>query len=98
ADDFGNLDADPMLFAQATIGRRADVTARESAGYAEEMLKVDLLRRYEVNGEFFFHIVGFLLIQPGGKNGKRIRRYPKSPWDDEEMAGCIPVNPDETSA
>ncbi len=99
ADDFGNLDGEPALTHSATVGRRADqVTAAQVAAMVDELVQKDLVRPYFVGAERFLHIVGFVLWQPAGKNGKRVKRCPHSPWDDEEANGLIRVNPGVTSA
>lgn len=84
-DDFGNAPADQMQMYFATIGRRADVTQAEVWNFYETCIKADLLREYTTSGDPFFHVVDFLIKQPAGKNGKRVRRYPESPWDLAEI-------------
>lgn len=97
ADDFGNLEGEPFLFAAATLGRRAGQVilypGMESVTIDPELLKRELLdkkllKEYEHDGDTYLHVVGFCRIQPGGKNGKRIRRFPASPWDAEEQSGA----------
>jgi hypothetical protein len=91
ADDFGNSDATRALMYANTVGRREGVTSAQVGEWYNECITVDLLRQYESAGEPFYHVVGFLQSQPSGKNGKRVRRFPASPWDESEL---IQVNPD----
>lgn len=99
ADDFGNLDGDPVLCHAATAGLRgAEVSTGKVETFIKEMVDNRLLRRYEVGKENFLHIIGFSGRQPAGKNGKRVRRVPPSPWDESEDGGGIRVNPDSSSA
>ncbi len=80
-DDFGNGDADPVLLHAATVGRRAGVSPEDVSKWVDELVGKELLARYSVNGDDYLHIVGFTDLQPGGKNGKRVHRFPASPWD-----------------
>ena len=99
ADDFGNLDGDPVLCHAATAGRRAEkVTVAEVAAMVDELVTAGLIRRYTAGGEYLLHVVGFTTFQPSGKNGKRLKRFPHSPWDNESGSGGIRVNPSEASA
>jgi hypothetical protein len=83
ADDFGNLPGDRSLVAFATIGRRADVSVDQVEAWCAELLSADLIRHYDVSGERYIHVTGFLSRQPAPRNGKRIRRYPQSPYETE---------------
>jgi hypothetical protein len=98
ADDFGNTERDASLVFAATVGRRKNVTVENVEAWLLEMEKVDLIRLYEVKGETFLHVVDFLRRQSAGKNGRRVKRCPTSPWDDDELNCEIPVNPGESSA
>jgi hypothetical protein len=89
ADDFGNAEAESTLLHAATVGRRAGITAEIVKGFLDELLARDLVRSYVANDEPYLHITGFLDRQPAGRNGKRVRRVPGSPWDDE---GTRPVS------
>lgn len=82
ADDFGNADGEPELVHAATAGRRR-VTPQQVSGWLKEMLTHGLIREYESADEKFVHIVGFVTRQPAGRNGKRVRHFPKSPWDED---------------
>jgi hypothetical protein len=87
ADDFGNLPGESSLIAYATIGRRGGVSVEQVEAWCGELLDADLLRYYEVSNERYIHVVGFLNRQPAPRNGKRIRRYPKSPYEDTDIRG-----------
>ena len=80
ADDFGNFEAEPQLCRDATAGRRS-VTADQVAGWLDELANAKLIHFYDVEGERYAHIAVFEERQPAGKNGKRVRRFPPSPWD-----------------
>lgn len=103
ADDFGNLDGDEQLTYVATLGRRRISPAHVSRLIAE-LVMVGLLSYYEVRGDKFLHINGFMELQPAGKNGKRTKRYPASVGDTGETvmpkgeSGCIQNNPKESCA
>jgi hypothetical protein len=91
ADDFGNVAADPVLLLGGTAGRRlGEVTIDRLNGWVNELVERELLGRYDVAGENYLHITGFTELQPAGKNGKRIRRVPASPWD---LAGPLSADP-----
>jgi hypothetical protein len=89
ADDFGNADGEPGLVHAATAGRRR-VTVEQVTGWLNEMKTEGLIRFYESTGDTYLHVVGFIRKQPAGKNGKRVRHYPESPWDESETRGGNP--------
>jgi hypothetical protein len=84
-DDFGNTEAEPFLLHAATAGRR-QMTPDEIVDWVNELASAELLSLYEYNGDDFLHIHDFVGWQPAGKNGKRVRRFPASPWDEAESA------------
>ena len=98
ADDFGNLEGEPTLVFAATVGRRKNVTLEDVTAFVREMLSSELVRDYEAEGDRYLHVVEFAERQPAGKNGRRVRRCPASPWDSPEPlsgdSGRIPVNPE----
>lgn len=102
ADDFGNLDGETALVFAATVGRRKNVSLEDVTAYVGEMLSADLIREYEVDGDKYIHVMEFTERQPAGKNGRRVRRVPESPWDSPEPpsvdSGGFRVNPSEVSA
>lgn len=88
ADDFGNFHADPvLLMAEAAPLRR--VTRKQAERWLGELVETKLVKLYEVEGERYGHIIDFIEMQPGNRNGKRVRRCPGEP-------GCIQVNPGES--
>lgn len=90
ADDFGNADADPGLCYAATVGRRAGITIRQVEKWLGELGESGLIQIYpDGNGDKYLHIVGFEDLQPAGKNGKRVRKFP--PPSDPEL---FQINPD----
>jgi hypothetical protein len=98
-DDFGNYHGDAALIRGATQGRR-DFTVKQIERWVDEMGSIKLLGTYESGGDSYIHILGFCLMQPAGRNGRRIRRFPQSPWDDDESGGDSGIrgNPGESSA
>lgn len=94
-DDFGNIDAEPLLLMDATKGRRQGVSVGNVKQWMKEMADVDLVRLYHVEDECFWHVVGFTEMQTP-RNGRRARRYPSSPWDENESLGVIRGKPGET--
>lgn len=85
ADDYGNFAADPTLLKNEAGGRR-QVTTSQSEGWLAELVPA-LVTLYTVAGERFGHIVGFEKIQPAGKNGRRIRRFPMHPGESGGIQG-----------
>jgi hypothetical protein len=113
ADDFGNAEAEPAFLFANTVGRRKGITIDRVVEWFQECLRAGddadaavsprverpgLLRKYTIGLEVFYHVTDFKHLQPAGKNGKRVRRVPASPWDEDENAGGIRVNPDLSSA
>jgi hypothetical protein len=76
ADDFGNADADPGLCLAATVGRRKGISVEKVAAWLEEMRESGLIQFYAKESEKYLHIVGFEELQPAGKNGRRVQRFP----------------------
>jgi hypothetical protein len=101
ADDFGNAEGDPILCHAATKGRRNGVTTEQVTSWLQEMAFAGLIRFYDAEGDTYLHIMDFARRQPAGRNGKRVKRFPRSPWDDNDRfqdikgeSGGIQVNPD----
>jgi hypothetical protein len=92
-DDFGNMEADPLLFHAATAGRRVEVSSQTAATYLMQIAGAKLVEFYEAKGEYFLHVKGFEEMQPAGKNGRRIRRCP-IPDESQKIQGI----PDVVSA
>lgn len=101
ADDYGNLPADaPHLYA-LTSGRRS-ASREEVTAFCAELVQADLIRPYSSpSGDAFYHIAGFVGLQPAGKNGKRYAKCPIHPPEADattgDASGCIRVNPSESS-
>lgn len=98
ADDYGNMPGEADRLHRETSGRRR-VSAEQVAAWVKELVSTNLLRPYTASGDDFLNIPGFVILQPSGaKNGRRVRRYPESPWDRGEVvnageSGCAPVDP-----
>jgi hypothetical protein len=88
-DDFGNMEAEPELFRDATAGRRT-ITTQQAAQHMCQMAGHKLIEFYEVRGELYLHIIGFEDMQPAGKNGRRIRRCP-IPDESQKIQGIPDV-------
>lgn len=90
ADDFGNADADPGLCYAATVGRRIGITLEDVTEWLVELGESGLIQFYaSESGDKYLHIVGFEELQPAGKNGKRICRFPRP-----DESGGILIDPD----
>lgn len=90
ADDFGNADAEAGLCFAATVGRRVGITQNQVEKWLEEMGESGLIQMYtDESGDKYLHIVGFEVMQPAGKNGKRVCRFPRP-----EESRLIQNNPD----
>lgn len=94
ADDFGNFLADPALIRSEAFPRR-DIPLSDIEGWLRELTDVDLIRSYEADGDSFGHIVDFLLLQPCGRNGRRVRRFAASPHEVEELESCASDEPSD---
>lgn len=90
ADDFGNADADPGLCYAATVGRRKGISIEDVSNWLMELGESGLIQFYATeSGDNYLHIVGFEELQPAGKNGKRVCRFPLP--DESKL---IQMNPD----
>lgn len=77
-DDFGNTDAEPGLLLATTVGRRVGITLPQVTKWLEEMRESGLIQVYaDESGDKYLHINGFEELQPAGKNGKRVCRFPR---------------------
>lgn len=98
ADDYGNLPGDPERVFRDTSGRRR-VTVEDVAGWVAELSTERLVVPYRAEDDDYLHIVGFTDLQPAAaKNGKRVRRFPASPYDahQESPVEVLEVNPSES--
>lgn len=90
-DDFGNGDGAAALCHAATAGLRSgDVSVEQVERWLREMEIAELIYFYEVDGERFLHIVGFEILQPAPRNGRRVKRFPDNPPNQSVTLG----NPD----
>lgn len=96
-DDFGNAEADPEACKIATAGKRK-VTVNAVAGYLEEMYDATLISFYWVKGERFLHINRYEEMQPAGRNGRRVKRFPGPELGVEESRGNQGSPADSVSA
>lgn len=110
ADDFGNLAGDTYLVRIEAVPLRREWDDAKVGNLLDELASIDpkrsLIRFYDADGERYIHISGFIQRQPGNRSGRRIRKYPASPFEDEELAasgnagesGEVLRNPGEPSA
>jgi len=94
-DDFGNMQADPTICYNLTVGHRQRLKPDQVNKWLLEMERQKLILFYVVGTEKFLHVFGFEDMQPAGKNGKRLQRHPLPRLGE---SGCIRVNPDVSSA
>lgn len=97
ADDFGNADAEPLLCWTATVGRRVNVTVKQVKAWLKEMEESRLIQMYPGAGnEKYLHINGFEDLQPSGRNGKKVRRFPS--FDNPGESRIVQNNPEFQNA
>jgi hypothetical protein len=104
-DDYGNIRATPQLLLADAAPRRANretsshpIKVPQVEAWMRELVDAKLLSFYEVAGERFAHIRHFETLQPGGKNGRRVQRFPAHPPNAENPgeSRCIQNNPGVT--
>lgn len=88
-DDYGNIRGEWRWLA-VNVSPVREVSKEQAEQLTLELVRAGLLHLYECQGDQFIHMVGFVNYQPGGKNGKRVARWPVYPGE----SGCIQVNPD----
>lgn len=86
ADDFGAFEADPYLLQCSALPLRREFDQPAIAAALKELIAVQLIELYRVEGEQFGSICGFTNIQPCNRTGRRIRRYPPVPGVTDEEA------------
>ena len=96
-DDYGCFPADPLRCRAEAAPLRTDITDELVAGWLTELAEHGLVAMYDADGERFGAIVGFTAMQPKGRNGKRVSRFPMPDGMDGE-SGCIQGNPDESTS
>lgn len=94
-DDFGNLEGEHAWIKSMAFPRRDEVKESNIGRWLAELEQVKLIEMYRVGDEHFVHILNFEELQPGGKNGKRFKKFtaPTEPLGDSR---CIQVNPGES--
>ena len=95
-DQYGNHDADPLLCRVGAAPYRPELTDEQVAKWLDELRTTGLIKYYNINNDTYLHIVDFIINQPPGKNGKRLRCYPESPYEADEQSRCIQVHPGVT--
>ena len=110
ADDFGNLPGDPYLVRIEAVPLRREWDDLRVSQLLDELVTTvtdrPLVSFYDAAGERFIHISDFLNRQPGNRSGRRIRKYPPYPFEQDETRGetgsgeswGILGNPGESSA
>lgn len=93
ADDYGNLPADEARLCALTKGRRTSMQDSEIKDLCGSLESAGLVVPYSADGEAFYHIVGFTGLQPAGKNGRLVHRYPAHPPGIDAESGGIQNNP-----
>ncbi len=79
SDDYGTFQADPQLVLAEALPLRRDVTTEQVKGWLAELSApaTALIELYDVAGEPFGNIIGFIEMQPArSRNGRRLRRFP----------------------
>lgn len=90
-DDYGNIRSEWRWLA-INVSPIRDVTKEQAELWTMDLARAGLVQLYQSEGDQFLHVVGFMEYQPGGKNGKRVARWPVYPGE----SGCIQMNPDES--
>lgn len=78
ADDYGNLLAIPSQLPMLLAPLR-HITVEASERWVHDLVQVGLIVVYEVAASRYINIVDFTTLQPAGKNGRRVVRFPKMP-------------------
>ncbi len=92
ADDFGNYWADPVILGHKAIpllNRSPDDIQRAISEICSEDER-PLAVRYEVKGDRLLHLTDHLALQPPGRNGRRVRRFPPCPFEFERQPAAAP--------
>ncbi len=77
ADDYGTFEAEPVFVKSQAFPLRKDVNERQIRSSLEELRAANLIRLFECNSEKYGVVTDFLEMQPAGRNGKRIQRFPR---------------------
>lgn len=90
ADDFGNFRGDPMYVMGQVLWSAGETRARVAAAL-ESIAEVDLLTRYSVRGQTYYHVNGWDKHQRVDKPGK-----PRMPGPHEADTECSPTVTDDS--
>ena len=82
-DDWGNLSASPVIVKAECFPLLQSATVENIDGALRELADIRLISLYDLPGEMFLHVHGHTQLQPASANGRRVRRWPPSPWDFE---------------
>ena len=91
-DDFGNVWGDDDMARVTIAPRRREWDDDRFAEILDELDDGGFIQRYEAGGEAYIHITGFLQNQPAPRNGRRVRKFPAFP-PDENPAGDDDIEP-----
>ncbi len=81
-DDFGNFSGNPVIV-KSECFPLLERTVQQIDSAIQELQAEKLISLYRLGSEQFLHIHGHLHLQPAAANGRRVRRWPPSPWDSE---------------
>lgn len=81
-DDFGNFSGNPVIV-KSECFPLLERTVQQIDSAIRELQAEKLIGLYALGSEQFLHIHGHLHLQPAAANGRRVRRWPPSPWDAE---------------
>lgn len=95
ADDYGNIDGD-MRWLTVNAAPKREVDTKQAKILTDELRSAGLIMFYQVDGEDFINIPGFIDRQPANKNGRRIKRVPRPEDGRGGESEGIRVNPGES--
>ncbi len=103
ADDFGNIAGDPAVLKCECFPMLPSATPERISEALAELESNRLVGSYQLGPDRYIHVHGHNVLQPAPKNGRKIRRWPPSPWDNESElssdsgeSGGIRGNPGES--
>jgi hypothetical protein len=94
ADDYGNIDGD-MRWLTVNAAPKREVDTKQAKILTDELRSAGLIMFYQVDGDDFINIPGFIDRQPANKNGRRIKRVPRPEDGRGGESEGIRVNPRE---
>lgn len=83
-DDYGNHGWDPYMVRHQLVPL-VDVSPDDLQSAMRELESERLVVAYERAGEPFVHVAGHLELQPSSSNGRRVRRFPPSPAERDDL-------------